>query len=236
MTVEFFSFTTMKRSYKFISTSTSFFSVKEFYWSYNVETLPENWFCLDKIEMKQVKIIRLVWTLAQEEHKNRTEIFLLAGHYVFTAVKGSRSRLSSQLGVWVEWDQCCHDWGQWSGRGPFHSPVRRAGQGGVDRPGPDAQCLRATVRRQEAETWSVSGQIQEWSGSSCWSDPALPVSLQPSNRSSLSLQFTVMMWNIFINRYFRAGTFGSTSLTGDNSQAKDVIIARYDVQGEVSCF
>ena len=32
----------MRRSYKFISTSTSFFSVKEFYWSYNVETLPEN--------------------------------------------------------------------------------------------------------------------------------------------------------------------------------------------------
>ena len=40
-----------------------------------------------------------------------------------------------------------------------------------------------------------------------------------------------MMWNIFINRYFRAGTSGSTSLTGDNSQAKDVIIAGYDVQG-----
>ena len=54
---------------------------------------------MDKIEKKQDKIIRLVWTLAQEEHKNRTEILLLAGHYVFTAVKGSRSRLSSQLGV-----------------------------------------------------------------------------------------------------------------------------------------
>ena len=39
------------------------------------------------------------------------------------------------------------------------------------------------------------------------------------------------MNQIFINKYFRDGTSGSTSLTGDNSQAKDVIIAGYDVQG-----
>ena len=32
------------------------------------------------------------------------------------------------------------------------------------------------------------------------------------------------MNQIFLNRYFRAGTSGSTSLTGENSQAKDVII------------
>ena len=34
------------------------------------------------------------------------------------------------------------------------------------------------------------------------------------------------MNKIFINRHFRAGTSGSTSLTGENSQAKDVIIVR----------
>ena len=77
----------------------------------------------------------------------------------------------------------CHDWGQWSGRGPFHSPVRRAGQGGVDRPGPDAQCLRATVRSQEAGTWSGQYLDRSKTRAAVPADltqhPALPVSLQP---------------------------------------------------------
>ena len=98
--------------------------------------------------------------------------------------------------------------------------------------------------------WSVSGQIKDSSGSSCWSDPApssasLPPTTLPSHYNLSSwcgiLEIFLLKWNlqiwccsrqkreyfmnqIFINRYFRAGTSGSTSLTGENSQAKDVII------------
>ena len=113
-------------------------------WSYQVKLYEER-------ELAVLDVMR-----EEDRTENRTEIFLLAGHYVFTAVILS----------------CCQPplipaGGLRRVRPVSPCTVRRAGQGGEDRPGPDAQCLRATVRRQEAETWSVSGQIQEWSGSSC---------------------------------------------------------------------
>ena len=62
--------------------------------------------------------------------------------------------------------------------------------------------------------------------------PALPVSLKP-----LFPLITIYRHDVeylkfsYLNDIFRFEVSGSPSLTGDNSQAKDVIIAGYDVQG-----
>ena len=108
----------------------------------------------------------------EDRTENRTEIFLLAGHYVFTAVILS----------------CCQPplipaGGLRRVRPVSPCTVRRAGQGGEDRPGPDAKCLRATVRSQEAGTWSGQYLDRSKTRAAVPADltqhPALPVSLQP---------------------------------------------------------